>query len=143
MITFKPITTQEEWRWIRERARCIACEDSQGIVAICEDGAIGAVAAFDSFTVDACSVHLAIDRPIVLRRGFLSEIAAHLFYACSRKRIFGLVPSNNEKALRLDKHIGFREVTRIPDAMKEGVDYVVMRMDREDCRWLPKIKEVA
>jgi RimJ/RimL family protein N-acetyltransferase len=114
-------------------------------VAYDEDGVIQAIAVFDSFTVDACSVHFAIDNPFVIRHGFLHEIARHLFIDCGRERIFGLVPSDNEKALKLDQHIGMEPVARIPDAMKRGVDYVVMRMNKEDCRWLPKVelKEAA
>ena len=120
------------------------CEDTQGIVAYDEAGAIQAISAFDSFTVDACSVHLAIDNPIVLRHGFLTELAYHIFVTCNRKRIFGLVPSNNKKARKLDEHIGFKEVARIPDAVREGVDYIVYRMDKEACRWLPQeLREAA
>jgi hypothetical protein len=49
--------------------------------------------------------------------------------------MFGLVPDNNEKALKLDKHIGFHEVARVPDAICDGVGYIVMRLDKENCRW--------
>ena len=133
---FKPLDTQAEWDWVRSRAKLIFCEDSQGIVAYDERG-IQAIAAFDSFTVDACNVHFAIDNPFVIRSGFLNEIALHLFIQCGRKRIFGLVPSTNQKALKLDSHIGMKKVAVIPDALAEGVDYVVLRMDKDECRWLP------
>ena len=142
-MMFRPLTTEEEWIWIKDRAKLIACEDSQGIVAYDNRG-IQAIAAFDSFTLDACNVHFAIANPLVIRSGFLSEIARHLFIQCGRKRIFGLVPSTNKKALKLDKHIGMKEVARIPDALAEGIDYVVLCMKREECRWLPKeLKEAA
>jgi len=137
MIYFRPLTEPEEWSWINERAHPIACADSQGIVAYDKRG-IQAICIADSFTVDACSVHFAIDSPFVIRAGFFNEICRHLFIACGRKRIFGLVPAHNEKALKLDLHIGFREVARIPDAYAEGIDYIVIRMDRDDCRWLDK-----
>jgi hypothetical protein len=142
-IMFKPLSMSHEWSWFKERTHVIACEDSQGIVAIDETGRIHAIAAFDSFTVDACNVHMAIDNPFVLRHGFLNEIGRHLFHACGRKRIFGLVPANNKKALKLDKHIGMHEVARVPDAVAEGIDYIVMRMDKADCRWIEQLEEVA
>jgi hypothetical protein len=54
------------------------------------------------------------------------------------------VPSNNEKALKLDRHIGFKEVARIPNAVAEGVDYIVMCMEKSECRWLPEeLREAA
>ena len=136
-MKFKALTTPEEWEWIHERAHPIACSDTQGIVAYSDRGIL-AVAVFDSFTVDACNVHFAIGSPFVIRHGFLAEIARHLFVTCGRDRIFGLVPANNQKALKLDKHIGMKQVAVIPDALAKGVDYIVMRMDKSDCRWLPE-----
>ncbi len=135
MIQFKPLTTNEEWQWIWDRAKPLACKDSQGIVAYDERG-IQAVCVADSFTVDACSAHLAIDSPFVIRAGFFNEICRHLFITCGRNRIFVLVPGNNPKSIKLVTHIGFREVARIPDAYAEGVDYIVGRMDKSDTRWL-------
>jgi len=135
-MVFKPLKTCEEWRWINARTHAIYCEDTQGILALDGQGRILAAAAFDSWTVDACSVHMAIDKPIVLRHGFLSEIARYLFVESHRERIFGLVPTDNDKALKLNAHMGWREVARVDDAVATGVGYVVMRMDKADCRWI-------
>jgi hypothetical protein len=144
LIKLKPLTNSTEWEWFAKRTHTIGCADSGGLVAYDEEGVIHAICVWDSFTVDACSVHFAIDNPFVIRHGFLHEIARHVFITCDRKRIFGLVPSTNEKARKLDIHIGFREVARIPDAVKEGVDYIVLRMDKADCRWLSEeMREAA
>ena len=136
-MIFKPMTTLQELEWIRERTHVVPTIDSMGLVAY-QDETIVAMCLADTFTVDSCSVHLGIDNPLVLRHGFLEELADWLFVQCGRKRLFGLVPDNNEKALKMNLHIGWREVTRIPDVLCEGVGTVVMRMDKEDCRWLKK-----
>jgi len=143
MIHFKALDTGQEWAWLQLKAGVIACQDSQGIVAYDDTGAIAAICAADSFTTDACQVHFAIDRPIVIKYGFLHEIARHLFIACNRDRIFGLVPANNAKALKLDTHIGFREVARVPDGYAKGVDYIVLRMDRDTSPWLEQQRRAA
>lgn len=135
-MIFKPMEFHREWEWFKERTAVIPCGDTQGIVAVDDMGRICAVCVFDSFTVDACSVHIAIDRPIVIRHGLFNEIARHAFITCDRKKMFGLVPSTNMRARKLDEHIGFRQVAVIPDAVAEGVDYIVYRLDREGCRWL-------
>jgi hypothetical protein len=114
----------------------IRCEDSQGIVGYDGKGDIKCGAIFDSWTVDACSAHFAITNPFVIRAGFLHECFRHLFIESGRERVFGLVPSTNAKALKLDKHLGFTEVARIPDAIADGVDYIVIRLDKRDCRWI-------
>lgn len=140
-MDFKPLTTETEWKWMKERTHVIACEDSQGIVAYDAGGRILAVCVADSFTPDSCNVHMAIDSPLVIKHGFLHEIGTHLFETCGRSHIFGLVPASNAKALKFDKHIGFNEVARIPDGVGTGTDYVVMRMNKEDCRWIRKEEE--
>lgn len=144
MIHFKPLTKHDEWSWILERAHPICCEDSQGIVAYDDNGDIQAVCVFDSFTTESCSVHFAIGNPFVIKHGFFTEVANHAFHTLGKKRMFGLVPSDNPKALKLDLHIGFHEVARIPDAIRDGVDYIVIRLDKKDCRWLSEeLREVA
>jgi hypothetical protein len=135
VIFFKPLTKQDEWLWVKKRAKPIQCEDSQGIVAYDEKGQIRACCIADSFTVDGCNVHFAIDSAIVIKYGFFHEVSHHLFNTCGRKRIFGLVPASNAKALKLDMHMGFTEVSRVPNGFAEGVDYVVLMMDRDN-RWL-------
>ena len=142
MILFKALAESEEWDWVRARAHPIACEDSGGVVAYDERG-IQAICVWDSFTVDACSVHFAIDNPFVIRAGFFDEVARHLFITCGRDRIFGLVPADNEKALKLDIHMGFEEVARVPEGYAKDVDYVVLRMDKETSRWLNEEQRAA
>jgi len=119
----------------------LRCEDSQGIVAYDDNNKIVAMAVFDGFTVDSCHAHVAITNPLVIRSGFLHEVFCHLFYTCGLKRVFGLVPTNNEKALKFDVKIGFTEVARVPDGFETGVDYAVVRMDKEDCRWIHQQEE--
>jgi hypothetical protein len=34
--------------------------------------------------------------------------------------------------------MGFKEVARVPDGYKEGVDYIVVRLAKEDNPWLPE-----
>jgi len=126
-----------DWEWMRKRAKPIRCEDTQGIVAYDTDtGEILACCACDSFTKTSCATHMAIKDPRVLRHGFLQAIAYHLFVVCDRTNVIGLVPAINAKALRFNEHIGFREIARIPNGLDEGVDYVIMQMTRDECKWL-------
>ena len=144
MIYFSPLTSPVEWAWFKERTHVIACEDSQGIVARDGDGNIAAIVVYDTWTPESVNVHMAIGSPSAIRHGLFREVAVHAFHTSGRKRLFGLVPSNNTKALKLNKHIGFREVARVPDAITTGIDYVIMRLDKEDCRWLPEeLREAA
>ena len=139
MIKFKPLTEQIEWEWILKRAQPMQVKDTQGIVAY-EDttGEIAGIVIMDSWTPSGCQTHFAIDNPICIRRGLFREVALHIHVACDRRYIFGLIPANNEHAHKFDLKMGFREVARIPEGYDIGVDYIVVRLAKEDNRWLPK-----
>lgn len=142
-MRFKPLETAEEWRWFKDRTSVLLCEDMQGIVALQGDK-IAAIVVFDSWTPESANVHMAIENPMAIRAGLFSEVAYHAYVKNNRKRLFGLVPSNNERALKTNAKIGFREVARVPDALATGVDYIVMRLDRDECEWLPgRLRETA
>jgi hypothetical protein len=141
-MDFRMLDTKADWEWIKSRAKILLVEDSSGLV-VENNGIIQAIAVFDSFTRNACNVHFAIDNPRVIKHGFIHEICRHLFHVCSRSRIFGTVPSNNTKSLKLTKHIGMQEIARIPNALAEGVDYIIMEMTKETCRWIEQKREVA
>lgn len=142
MYHFKPLTEKYEWDWIFERACPLWCKDTQGIVAYDENGNIQAVTVMDSWTDNACQVHFAIDKPLVIKHGFLNECFRHVFITCKRKRVFGLIPSDNDRAHKLDLHIGFTEVARIPHGYSEEVDYIVVGMPKDECRWLAEHQTV-
>jgi hypothetical protein len=143
MITFKQMDTRAEWEWFKERTHVILQEDTTAIVALDEQGIAGVVA-FDTFTLRSCNVHMAVERSSCIRAGLFTEVAVYGFHTCSKDRFFGLVPSNNEKALKLNQNIGFTIVTEVPDALDDGVGYTVMRLDKADCRFLPgELREAA
>ena len=142
MVKFKPMTENHERAFFNEKTHVIRCEDTQGIVAYSATGKILACMVADSFSPDSCNLHVFIDSPMVIKHGFLLECFTHIFHVCKRSHVFGLVPSNNEKALKFNRHIGFTEVCRIPDGVGTGTDYVIMRMDKADCQWIVHETEI-
>jgi len=134
VIRFKPLTNGYEWSWFAERNGNVLCSDMQGLVAF-DDRGIHAVFIMDTVSRDGCQVHFAVDNPMAIRAGFFEHIAWLVYGKNGLKRMFGLVPTDNPKALTIDAKIGFKEVCRIPDGERDGVDTVVLRLDREDCRY--------
>jgi len=139
MIRFKPLTTDAEWAWIVPRAHPMPVKDTQGIVAY-EDttGEIAGIVVMDNWTPSGCQTHFAIDNANCIRRGLLREVAIHIHIQCNRRYIFGLLPANNGEAHKFGLKLGFEEVARIPEGYDTGVDYIVLRLAKEDNRWLPK-----
>lgn len=142
MIGFKPLVSNEEWEWMRERTHAIGCADTQGIMAY-EGMKILAGAVFDNWTDDSCQMHIAIDNPKVLTNNFFQEVCRHVFTVCGRTRIFGLVPSNNKRCSALWKDAGMVEVAVVPHGIGTGIDCIIVCLEKEDCKWLELEEEAA
>lgn len=67
---------------------------------------------------------------MVLRHGYAEEVFGFVF-GSGRIKIIGQTPSNNAKALKFIKHIGFEEIFRVKDAFDMGVDIVVTELTKE------------
>jgi ribosomal protein S18 acetylase RimI-like enzyme len=99
-------------------------------------GEMDAVVAYNGFNYRICSMHVAGDGGRWIDRQMLRVCFDYVFRQCDRVAVYGQVASNNMPALRLDTHLGFKEVHRIKDAVADGVDLVILEMRRENCRWL-------
>jgi len=133
---FRKLHGPSDWGWVLQYLPLKQVEDTTGIVAIdLERNATVAVCVMDTWTRNSVQAHIIVENPWILRHGFIEECTDFAFNVVGVKLAIGLVPDNNEKALALDKHIGFTEIARIPDAMYDGVGTVIMTMRREDCRY--------
>jgi len=135
---FAVLDVAKDWAWVSKRLKCHLVEDSGGIIAFNSHDEPVAACVADSFTATACCVHIVVDNPLVIRRGFLQAVARALFIVMRRHVLIGLTPGDNEKALSFNRRIGWREIYRVRDGHALGVDLVVQEMRREDCRWLTK-----
>jgi hypothetical protein len=135
-VAFRKINSETDWAWFTARNDIKLLPDMTSILAQDVDtGTILAGCVMDTWTETSCQVHFCIDKPLAIKHGFFHEVSKFVYDTAERLVMFGLVPSDNAKALRLDKKIGFREVTRLKDAFKLGVDYVLLEMRKEDCNF--------
>ena len=143
-IEFRAFSGPHDWGWVNQQVGILQVEDTTGIMAIDTDTntTVGACI-MDNWTANSVQAHFMITDPMVLRHGFIEECFDYIFNHAGRRYIYGFVPGNNEKALKLNAHMGFTEILRLPDAFTDGVDYVVMQLRREDCKYLPEIKAVS
>ena len=70
-VKFRPMDTRRDWDWMHERAKPLYTSNTKGLVAFDADtDRILAMAVFDNWTETAVQMHMSIEVPIVLRRGF-------------------------------------------------------------------------
>ncbi len=132
MITFHPLNTfPGEYKWFMDRNPIVLQAGQQGIVA--HDGErIQGMVIMDSWTKNSCQLHVAVDNMLAFRHGLVDEVFGYIFGKAGRGIVYGVTPSNNAKALRLNKHAGLVELYRLKDADSIGVDLVVQELRKED-----------
>ena len=107
-------------------AQCIVCTD---------DGKPIAGVVYDGYNVSSVSAHIWLDAERVPTREWYAAIFDNPFNRLGVKKIIGQINSNNDEAIRLDKHFGFVEEARITDYSEDG-DLVIYTMTKDQCRVL-------
>lgn len=90
---------------------------------------------YDLYSGSSICMHNAGFKSNWANRSLLWLVFAYPFLQLNCKIVIARVPSTNAQALKLNEHLGFKELCRIPDAVPDG-DIVIMVMRREECRWL-------
>jgi len=107
-------------------------------ISICRvrnDVLLGGVV-FTNYTGESIEIHTASFEDHWVNRDLLFVTFDYPFNQLGVKRLFGRVPEYNVRALRLNANLGFRSVARIDGVFEHGTACIVMRMDRDDCRFL-------
>lgn len=131
---------------VKQKMPYALTESTTGIVAFDKDTAETlAVFMAENWTATSVSVHQVILNSMVLRHGWLEEIANYIFTQAGRKKMYAVVPDGHTKALSLNEKIGFQQVARLDDAVDEGIDYLVLELKRENCPyWVqPALQKVS
>lgn len=140
-IHFRAFDGPSDWGWVNQQVGILQVEDMSGIMAIDADTnqTVGACI-FDNWTSNSVQSHFMLTNPLLLKHGFIEECFDYAFNHSDKKFIYGFIPGDNEKAIKLNLHMGFTEILRLPEAFRDGVDYVVMELKRENCKYLRKIE---
>jgi hypothetical protein len=127
----------EGFSWIKERLHLEVTPGFRAVAACSDDGEVLGMVGFDAWTENAVQMHVAIDDPGVMRsRRFVRDSFAYPFLQAKKGIIYTVTASDNERSLRFQRGLGFREAWRLQDGWNIGVDLVVMVMKRDECRWL-------
>ena len=131
-----------DWDWICSYLDMSWSDNTTGIVAQDESGLLAAMVC-ENWTENSVQCHFIMQNKKAFRNKFHYECCRYVFTLGDREKMIGIVPSDNEKALKLDKHFGFTEVATIKDAFSKGVDAVIMELHRDSCPYWEKPKIAA
>jgi RimJ/RimL family protein N-acetyltransferase len=96
-----------------------------------------AVVGYDNWSAASVEMHVASDLcSRWMTRELLYKCFSYPFERGGVNTVLGKTGSDNEAAIRLNTHLGFKEVVRIPHAWKGGEDMVIFAMQHDECKWL-------
>lgn len=113
--------------FIKDVHQCIATTNSRGEL-------LGGILVTD-FNGASCQLHIAGYRNF-LNKDILYLIFDYCFNILGVRKILGIVPATNIRALKLDMHFGFEVEARIEDVFSGPCAAVVLSMTRDQCRFL-------
>lgn len=135
--------TERHFQWMESQSHLRRLPDEKGIVAESESGRILGMFSLNTWIESSVQVHSAISTPMCFRGyTFITELFNYIYVVTERLTAVAMVRSKNTKALKLNKHIGFTEVGRIRDGVRQGEDIVILELHKDDCVWINQ-KEVA
>jgi RimJ/RimL family protein N-acetyltransferase len=91
---------------------------------------------FSHYTGESIAIHSGSWDPHWINRDMLFVVFDYPFNQLGVKRIFGQVPEDNKHARSFNENLGFWYVARVEGVFPGDIACMVMRMDREDCRFL-------
>ena len=143
-IEFRAFIGQYDWGWVQQICPIVRCEDTSGIMAIDLDTntTVGAFM-MDNWTNNSVQCHFMVANPMVLKHGFLELCADYVYNEQNVANVYALVPANNAKAVKLNKHMGYTTIACLDEAFEVGVDYLLMGMKRDDCVFYKKREKAA
>ena len=115
-------------------------DDFNAIGRINTENKLMGVVVYNGFNGLTCSMHNAGDGNWISRE-FLKVAFHYPFVECGLNHILVTVAADNERAMKLDKHLGFRVLFRVRHGWARNVDTVVLGMARHECRWVEQEKQ--
>ena len=142
-IEYRAFDGPHDWGWVQSHIPLIRVQDTRGMMAVdTETNTTVGAAIFDNFLYNSAQVSLISTTPMLHRHGFVLEVMNFLFDGYGKRYAYSLVREDNFRALRLNKHVGFKEKMRLKEGYEKGCDFIVMELDRDDCPiYLNQIRE--
>lgn len=121
--------------WVGERMGCVFDPGARAIGLEGDDG-LRAVSVFERFTEGDCHIHIATTGTgFAMSRAFVVASFMFPFVQLRQRRLTGLVPAKNARALRFNLNLGFQIEGRMRETHPDD-DTIIMGMLRRECRFL-------
>lgn len=121
--------------WLCERIGYVPSPHFVCIGSVTADGTrLRGVVGYDNFNGASVTMHMA-GEPGWIDKAALHAAFDYPFSVLGCSQVLAFVPSGNDAALGINKRLGFEVVVELDGAHPDG-SLFVMRMLRENCKWL-------
>jgi len=117
------------------------CGDLQALFWANKEQQIEWVIGYTAFIGKTCQMHMVNLKGGYTPKELLKAAFDYPFNQCGIEKTFGIVNSNNIKAMEYDQKLGFTEAKRFAGMHDDGGDIVVFEMNKADCRWIKERKK--
>ena len=128
--------------WVFRRIQKVWSPAGREVVGLVRDGEPLAGIVFEDNTGVCMTCHIAIAHEHVPLRKLLVAAADYAYNQSGVHKLIGMVRSTNLPALKFDIRIGFKPEAILKDVYPDG-DLVVLSMTRDDCKFVPRPRQVA
>ncbi len=106
-------------------------------LALHRDGSIQGGVVYTGYLGASIMIHMAGNETNWANRDFLWMVFDYAFVQLGCRKLVGLVPSHNSRAISVDMRLGFRLEGRLTDMMPDpDEDLLILTMHKRDCKWL-------
>lgn len=126
---------------LQERIGVQPSADQQALMWLNDEtGVVEWVVGYNAFIGKTCQMHVVNMEGKTTPRKLIWAAFDYPFNQAGREVVFGVLNSENPRAVEYDKKLGFKEVHRIPGVHDDGGDIVLLQMNKADCRWIKERK---
>jgi RimJ/RimL family protein N-acetyltransferase len=120
--------------WVAERVGRDTPWTTEAALGLEKDGELVAGIVIDGYVPNARgSMHCAIDKR-GMNKEFLYACFDYAFNFLNLKVLLNPVSESNKASMRFTEHIGFKEISRIPEAWDGNETLVLYQLRRDECR---------
>lgn len=128
--------------WVFSRVGKPWGPEGREAIGIMRDGEVLSGVVFEDYSGKAITIHIALDSPRAPIRKLLVAAAGYAYNQLGVRKVLAPVSSANERSMKFVMGVGFKPEAIIKDAAPDG-DLLIFSMTREQCGYVPKVKEAA
>jgi hypothetical protein len=123
--------------WIMRQVGGVYNERTDHSVAVHRDGRLKGGVVYTGYLGASIMLHMAGTEDNWATRDFLIMVFHYAFVQLGCRKLVGLVPAYNTRAISVDLRLGFRLEGRLTEMLPDPYeDLLILTMRKSECKWL-------